>query len=222
MREDGQRTCFTLGSVAQTGSLLLFDDLEGLWKWESVTGWSTGRAGRIGRAAYGGNYGGYQLARVAIPNGPGRCFMGRSFGCRSFRTWAVEVVIGGRSGLAPELVFVALELVRNGRMYSAGVLYDGTYDIWGYEDGQDSWALLAGVSRKLDLEFWHRIRFDVDLERGEYVALDADGKVFDLRGISFGDEAGAGGDRSTMIIGVGRYTIGTSEGWFDDVLVREI
>lgn len=222
MREDGQRTGFILGSVAQTGSLLLFDDLEGLWKWKTVDGWRTGRAGRSGLAAYGGNYGGYLIARVVLPNGPGRCFLGRSFGCRSLRTWAVEVVIGGRLGREPELVYVTLELVRNGRMYSAGVLYDAPHDIWAYEDGQDSWAWLAGVSRKLDLESWHRIRFDVDFNRGEYVALDADGEVFDLRGISFGDEAEAGGDRSTMIIGVGRYSVGTSEGWFDDVLVREI
>lgn len=222
MREDGQRTGFILGSVAQTGSLLLFDDLEGLFKWTTVSGWPTGRGFKSTYARYDGSYGLGLQNRLAIPNGASRAFRGRSFGYRSFRRWSVECVFNGYFGSMAHLYYVLFEVVKGGRLYSAGVVYDGMYELWGVEDGKDSWVLVSEAELELNTVGWHRLSLEVDFSIGEYLAFEIDSKRYDLTGRNIGDEAGAGGDVARVICGMGFYTVGTKGAHFDNVLVREI
>lgn len=222
MREDGQRTGSILGSVAQTGSILLYDDLEGLFKWKTVGGWPGGRAAKTTSAKYGGSYGLWLQSRLAVPNGAARAFRGRSFGYRSFRRWSVEVLFVGHFGFMADLYFVLFEVVRGGRLYSAGVVYDDAYVQWAVEDGQDSWVLVSEATVELNRVTWHRVRLDIDFSIGEYMAFEIDSERYDLSGRSIGDEAGAGGDVAWVICGMGFYTPGTRGANFDNVLVREI
>lgn len=222
MREDGQRTVFTLGSVAQTGSLLLFDDLEGPFKWKVVSGWPTGRGFKSTYAKYDGSYGLGLQNRMLSPDGPARAFRGRSFGYRSFGRWSVECVFEGYFGFMADLYFVLFEVVKGGRLYSAGVLYDAMYTQWGVEDGKDSWVLVSEATVALNTIVWHRISLEVDFSIGEYIAFEIDAERFDLSGRSIGDQAGAGGDVARVICGMGFYTVGTKGAHFDNVLVREI
>lgn len=220
--EYGAETCLVQGEVAPSGTVLLYDDMEGRLKWQAATGWPAGRRYRIGEGAYQGNYGLRLIDRVVVPNGPGLNFAGRGFGPRSFRSWKLECAWRGSPGSEAGYYFWVLEGIHGGKLWTAGVAWDSYYGNWYLANGTYSWYPLSGFTVDLDKSSWHRLSLQVNLARAEYRELQVDGAAVDLRGNNIGETADAGGGYAKVILGIGFIEVGTLGGEFDCVLVKEV
>lgn len=222
MREDGQRTGNVQGKCGQ-GSILLYEDFEGVGKWGSVAGWGgIGRYAYSGDAAYDKDKGLAISLRVIVPDGPTKCFMGRSFGYRTWQRMRVEFCFRGDPARPVHWFYMALEVIRKRVKYTAGVLTDTLTGVWGLADGTDSWVLLPEVTKKLERSAWHRWALEVDFAGGSYISLEADGDVYDLSGKSIGARGVFVADVAWVLVGFGTQEALTHNGHVDCVLVREI
>lgn len=221
-REDGARTGYIIGRVANLGGILLYDDMEGLIKWENVPGWTASRMNFIGAAAYEGNFGMWQQCRLAVPNGISKAYKGRSFGRSKHKAWSVESLFRGSDVNSCHWFCMAIEWVVGGYRYVAGVSVNCINGVISLADDQGGWRGWAYAGFKPSETAWHRWRMEVDLERGLYRRVELDGAVFDLSGESIFREETAEPEIAWVIIGVGTIRFGLANGYCDCVLVEEV
>lgn len=222
MREDGQRTCFTLGKTPGAERVLLWDDLEGLFKWGRVSGWGLPRLSKSATGAFDGSWGLQVLGVRRFPDGILYHGAGRSFPMVRdgiLRAEAVAMIpsVGGIDGCG-----VALQWYDGTKKYEVRVAFETISNYFMWWDSGCHWADtgLSLLPRADDA--WHRVWMEIDLVRKEYVNVGIDADTVQLDGNKICAVADAGSVVATVILFVVDGAAGTRPGYFDDVLVRTV
>lgn len=222
MREDGQRTCFTLGKTPGAERVLLWDDLEGSLKWGRVPGWGRPRSAKLGAAAFGGDYGLRMTDRRGIPNGPQFSGTGRIFPMVRDGILRVECVASVPVVLGLLGFGIAVEWTDGSKRYDVRVFYDDEsfYFAWygprcGWVDTGLPWIRRAPGA-------WHRLWMEIDLVRKEFVNVGIDADTVQLDGAKICAVADAGPVVATVILFCMTIYTEVRSVHFDDVLVRTV
>lgn len=222
MREDGRRTCFTLGKTPGAGRILLWDDLEGLFKWTTVPGWGTPRLSKSPSAAFGGSWGLVVLHRRTVPDGYQYIGAGRTFPMVRdgiLRAESVMMVpsVAGQAGFG-----IAVDWYDGTKKYRAAVAFDTESNYFMWYDSGCGWADtgLARLPRAKDV--WHRVWMEIDLVRKEHVNVGIDADTVQLDGNKICAVADAGPVVAYVILFAVVFHTGARASYFDDVLVRTV
>lgn len=219
MREDGLGRGFVVGQSISSSNIVLYDDLEGLFKWKYVAGSVGSSISKWIRDAYHGSACLVLQTYLAVPNGPARCSAERSLGypklgrylfvCR----WKMPALKD-----ASDIEF-RIAGVFNGYSHSAlaYLLFPLNAIVLYY--GSSGEYLLLDVSPGFLSGAWHETRIIVDAVRDEYVSVGIDGFNFDLQGYGLVKAVDVGPDQGRVLLGVVQNWIGRFLHLFDDVLV---
>lgn len=222
MREDGQRICFTLGKTPGAQRILLWDDLEGLFKWTTVSGWGAPRRSKSATGAFDGSWGLQVLHRRTVLDGYQYIGVGRSFPIVRDGILRAESVMMLPSVAGQDGFGIAVQWYDGVKKYDVRVAYEtlGNYFMWW--DPACRWAD-TGLARLPRADgAWHRLWMEIDLVRKEYVNVGIDADTVQLDGNKICSAADAGPVVAYVILFVVVFYGGTRSGYFDDVLVRTV
>ena len=220
MREDGQRTCFTLGKTPGAERILLWDDLEGLLKWHTLTGWGLPARYKIGAAAFDGNYGMRLYAKRAIADGYQYLGAARSFPMVRDGILRAELVAMVPLASSFDGFGIALQWWDGVKKYDVRAIYESTNNYFMWFKGNCTLADtgLALLARAKGV--WHRLWLEIDLARKEYVSVGIDGDTVQLDGNKICAVPDAGPVVAYVISVAVIYYSGDKNAYYDDVLCR--
>lgn len=220
MREDGQRTVFTLGKTPGQERILVYDDMEGVLKWKTDGIVPIGISGKSQTHVYNGNWA-YRIGReIYKPNGA----IWRSYYRWIARGESDRVKASGlfRKGGVPSAFGYGIELtvVRSGVRRQWGFRYRGATGALYYYNSLGWWWTLWPLLAPGSDDAWHQLGFTVDLESSRYDLLLVDALVFNLSHLFGQTRSVWDGDSLKVGVMVGNQAYGTANVWVDDVLVR--
>lgn len=182
------------------GRVLLYDDMEGVLKWEKVDRLNWGLGVKSPHAAYQGTYGVQISSWVDEPNGWVWRYGGRSVGLRGHKHVKVSVVFRAPAGIG-------------GKGFRLWVrYYDGTYR-W---TGSHEYLFQDADSG------WHCLSLEVDFHKGVYVGGWCDGVDLGLGGSALSRWPNASPEVLYVIVGVACDIGRPKVAYFDLVLVEEV
>lgn len=198
--EYGPETCLVQGEVKPLGQVLLYDDMEGVLKWERVDSLNDGEPALYTQHAYQGTYGVRIWASVDEPNGWNWGYAGRSVGMQ------------GHKRVRASLVFRSpwLGVAEGMRLWVR--YYDGRYR-W-----QGSYQYNFGATDRV----WHGLSLEVDFEKGVYGQGLLDGVDLGITGNTLARVLRIEPTVLYVIVGVGSDSFRPKEIGFDLVLVQEV
>lgn len=222
MREDGLRTCFTLGKLTTKGGVLLYDDMEGVLKWESSSLWSPAGVMRASAHAYHGNYG-IGVSKSRRTNGSEWFHVARTFVRRAVTGFFEVSALYRLSAGSPTSGYRLLIHEHKENVWrAAGIQWtipDGKFK---YLDSDGIWVNVPGSPPGLNDDGWHRLWFRVEFERGIYLAAGADSRTFEIGGEACRVISWSYPDVAKIEIGLLMVGLGTVGMSVDEVLVREV
>lgn len=220
MREDGQRICFTLGKTPGAERILLWDDLEGIWKWGNIGDYFSGSPIQTGLAAYDGDYGLQLLYRGDLPDhymwGGAARYVPRSVGGR-IRFEFVSRLIPGAEARGVHFGVELMTATGNPKAAIHWLVYEDRIE---YLNSAGLWAEVPSGSPVLAKESWHHWFAELDLDRQKWVAAGVDGFSFHLNEISLSVWPIGGAERMVVGFSVASWKRLRLGAYFDDVLVR--
>lgn len=162
MREDGHWVVNVLGKLPGKGGILLYDDMEGVLKWERVDGLTPASVWRRNLAAYQGDYGISLNTSIRFLDGWGWAYAGRSLGLRGYKR--LQVVVVFRRRLASPSPGWRIFFRQYGSTVSYWASFSGTFGV-----GDDS---------------WHQLQAVCDFETGKYGPCYLDGAGLGKEGLA--------------------------------------
>lgn len=222
MREDGQRTCFVLGKTPGSQRILLWDPMEGVFKWTIIGARHRPAVYKTGTFAYNGNHSLRLWSGAVTPDGDVESTCYRSFPIGTCPKIRFECVWHrGTTGAIAGFGFYWYNWV-DGVETRAGIRWalHSPY-IW-YINEAGGWTYVVETAQILAEGAWHRWAWEVDLHTQRYGVVELDGKRHDFSAYGFyvGAQglptAGQGVRLVVWVSGSGGNT------HFDDVLVRAL
>ena len=211
-----------LGKTPGPERVLLWDDLEGLFKWTTVPGWGVPRRSKSSSAAFGGSWGLELLVRRRVPDGFQYVGAGRTFPLVRDAVVRFESVmmcpgVNGQDGFG-----IAVQWYDGTNKYDVRVAYEGITDYFMWFRPGCTWGD-SGLRRDPRAKgAWHRVWMEIDLVRKEYKNVGIDGDVVQLDGNKICAVPDAGPVVAYVILFVVVLYSGTRSGYFDDVFVGAV
>lgn len=199
-QEYGPETCLIQGEVACSGTVLLYDDMEGVLKWAQVDGLENGNAWPRNDAAYQGDFGIRIASYRTVPNGWAWQYSGRSVGLRGHKRVKVSLVFRSFGGI----------IAKGFRLWVR--YYDGTY----------RWTGSYEYVFQADDRGWHGLCLGMDFSQGVYVDCWLDGKDLGIAGNMLSKVLNGSPEVMYVIAGVGSNVLRGMFANFDLVLVQEV
>lgn len=221
MGEEYKRPVVVLGSVPALGPVVLYDDMEGLFKWAKT---GTGADPVLEKGAvvcFNGSYGLHAKSRVTTPAAADYVKAARYFPCRACEKYSLELIWQMVSlGEFNYLDFV-LWLDDGTTIFMGVVRYDRVNTLWKYRNAAGNYVEIPGAGQTFWAGVWNRLRFTIDLRTGLYVSVESCAKVFDVSALAMYTSA-SGGSTSGQVYITG-VTVGAAACEFhvDDVLILE-
>lgn len=222
MREDGQRTCFTLGKMVTQGGVLLHDDLEGLLKFGEYPGYRVATLVKEGASAYAGSFGLHLTGRGIFPDLLTWYYTARSFGRTAHQTLEVSGLFRLQFPLKGYGYELRLDFQRKGDNPICAIRWREDIKKFQYLWSGGGWRYVPGVTEELDNSAWHRLYFMVDLARDIYVGAGVDSIKFEMGGLGIPIWPIVAPERNYVVVGTSAKGRGVRGMGVDEVLVREV
>lgn len=222
MREDGRRTCFILGKTPGAQRILLWDDLEGLFKWHAIAGWGSQARYRTQEAAFGGTYGMRLYAKRVVADGYSYQGAARSFPMVKDGILRAELVAMAPVAWPFDGFGIAVKWWDGVKRYEVRAVYESVGDYFMWYDESCQWADTGLAKLPRAKGAWHRLWLEIDLVRKEYVNVGIDADTVQLDGNKICSVGDAGPVVAYVVCVAVVYYTGDKNAYFDDVLVRTV
>jgi len=210
-----------VGLVEQLGTVLLFDDLEDLFKWE---GWGTGADYVVEKntvLAFSGNACLHIKTRATTPAAGDFVAARRFFAISIGKKLSVEFRFYFPNPDLIDRIGIGFGFFDGSYYHRGDVYYCPPEKIWRYMTPDGTLADIPGGSQNLREKAWHRAKLILDFEKDEYVSLQCNDLIVDMKGIKSYTEANPAGSATLIVFYVWTETAAPAECYFDDILCKE-
>jgi hypothetical protein len=222
MGEEFVRRIMVLGSVPSLGPVILFDDIEGLFKWNGAGTDVLYTVAKDSTVAYNDS------ASLKIKTDTGSpaeddyvdatrfCFERPGRRCR------IELLFMLTAYQNSKLTRFRFESDDLSSFITAEVVYQAATRQWYYLNSVGGLSLIPGSAFTLGDLRWHRLLFEFDMAAGRYLWFECDNFKFDMSALALYSQVS--GEVSYSKIGFKLVAAGVNppEMHVDDVLVMEI
>jgi len=210
-----------VGLVEQLGTVLLFDDIEDLLKWE---GSGTGTDWVIEKdmtEAFSGNASLHLQTRATTPAIGDYIHAERKFALSTGKKLSVEFRFKYVSKTLVDRIVVGFGYF-DGSYYHRGFVYFYPPERkWGYLKSDGTTADIPGASQKLHERAWHRVKLILDFEKDEYALFQCNDLVVDMSGTALRVTSNTTDAYTFVVFEVWTETAAQAESYFDDVFCKE-
>jgi hypothetical protein len=222
MGQEYLRRIMVLGSVPSLGPVMLFDDIEDLFKW---TGAGTGAdfvVEKSATVAYNGSASLHVKTRATAPAANDVVNAYRDLFQRPGKRYSVECLFRFEVEASTKYVTWYFTVWDGATKHEISVRYDVVNQIWQYMDSAGSYQDITGSDQRLNNVAWHRMSFEVDEVKKEYRKLVSDSGEFSLADLSYKSAANTDPIRMRALVEVTANSADKPDAYFDDFLVMEI
>lgn len=222
MTKEYEREITVMGSVPSLGPVILFDDVEGTYKWGD---WGTGGDfvnEKQGVIVYNGSNAGHVKSRTTGAAENDQQEARRAIFQRPGKRYAAECLWIPDAAVQADLFRFGLLFYDGSVLHEVHVAYSASGNYWLYMSLGGTEQLIPGSSQTLQQNVWQRVRFEVDQEKGFLTRLVSG--ALDLTGLElpYQRSASAGALQAVVKVGLRAGSAPPGEIYFDDVLVMEI
>jgi len=210
-----------IGLVERLGRVLLFDDLEDLFKFDSAgtgTDWVVEKSTTV---AFDKNASLHMITKATSPAAGDYVIAWRRFPVPYGKKISLECLFRFETLTNEDKVIFMLEWYSETGFIRAMVRYDPIEQKWSYEASDGTFKDVPNGSQKLHNETFHRMRLIADFDKMEYIYLQCNDLLIDMSGIGMYYAAGAYTSRIAVKFRVNAETAARAEIYIDDVLVKE-
>lgn len=216
------RQIMILGSVPSLGPVMLFDDMEDLFKWVE-----TGTAGdtvfeKIATVAYNGSASLHMKSRTTFAAALDTITGSRLLFQRPGKRNRLELLFRIEVNADCKWLSLGCSTKDGTNLNIARLRYDVANTKWLYLNSASGYTDVPGGSQGLLQAGWHRVLLEWDEANAKYKRMVCDALEVDMSAIAIPQSADA--TPQNMQVNITLTTIGAAatEGYFDDVLVLEI
>lgn len=222
MGKEYERQIMVLGEVPSLGPVLLFDDMEGLLKWAQVGDLGDDVFEKSAAVAFNGSASLHIKTRTTNSAEDDETSGQRILFERPGLRYSIEciyqfLVQGDTKG-----VWFKVEMSDGALRHRIELKFVAISSKWQYRNSGNTFTDVPGGAQGLLEAGWHRIRFEFDQNKKEYIKMVSDGLEVDLTGISYYTGAEVADRWLDVQVGIIAAAVGPVEGYFDDVLLLEI
>jgi len=222
MGEEYVRRLMVLGSVPSLGPVIMFDDIEDLFKWiEGGTGGDTVFE-KSTTKAYNGSACLHMKTRTTEAV-IGDTICATRYGVqRPGKRYRLELMWTHVSSLLVGSLSFNVMLHDGVNNHHAKLSYDAENDKWRYYGTDGGYHDVPGGAQNLDEDSWHRLVMEFDQNKQEYIKMISDGLEIPLTGIKYYQLGGGSLVQLRVQFEIWALTAAACESYFDDVLLLEI
>lgn len=216
------RQIMVLGSVPTLGPVILFDDMEDLFKWGD---WGTGGDfvnEKQGVIAYNGSNAGHVKTRTTGAQATDAQESRRAIFQRTGKRYMAECLWIPDAAAQMELFRFGFLIYDGVVLHEVHVAYSMAGEFWLYLASGGTEAFIPGSTQALQDGVWHRLLIEIDQNKGYLIRLVSDG--LDLLGLELPYQKQGNNTPTQAWIKIGLKAGATPPGeiYYDDVLVMEI
>lgn len=222
MGEEFIRRIMVLGEVPLLGPVILFDDIEGLFKWSKTGTGADYVVEKDAAVAYNGSACLHLKTRVTGAAENDFAQAARYHFQRPGKRYRLECIFQIKVRADCKYVFFCGEIYDGSVGHFCGIRYDSQNGKWQYRTGLTAYTDVPGGSQNLIEGRWHRFLVEYDEHKKEFVRLIADSLEVPLAGKSYYSAASATAIHQTTWVEVVAQSTTPPEVYVDDVLVMEV
>lgn len=222
MGEEYTREVTVLGSVPHLGPVLVYDDIEYLFKWTKANGVGDSVCEKSATLAYNGDSCLHVKTRVTSAAEEDVCLGYRLLFQRPGQRYRMECLFMPDAAASAKEIIFWITLDDGATVHHIRVKWDAANTKWIYQDTGGGYADFAGGSQNLNANQYHRFLVEWDENSHKITRFVCNG--LELRDLSLDYYTAANVAAVSMRLDLG-LTAGASppgEIYFDDVLVMEI
>jgi len=210
-----------VGLVEQLGTVLLFDDIEDLLKWE---GSGTGTDWVVEKStieAFSGNASLHLQTRATTPAIGDYVRVERKFALSTGKKLSVEFRFKYVSATLVDKIVIGFGFFDGSNYHRGFVFFYPPEQKWGYLKSDGTVADIPGASQNLHPGAWHRVKLILDFEKDEYVLFQCNDLVIDMSGTAFRVTPSTVPIYTFVTFEVWTETAAQAESYFDDIFCKE-
>ena len=222
MGEEYVRQILLLGYVPTLGPVVLYDDMEGLLKWTKEDGVGDSVFEKNATVAYNGSYSLHMKTRTTTATAGDLISGYRSTFQRTGGRYRIEFLmrIDASASAASTWVKVLIANGVDGKTWK--ISYDEVNAKWQYFEKTSGLIDIPGGGQSLVADQFHRVMFEIDENKREYISFTCDGLYVDMRGFLCDVVAGAAPVNMKVSFGLVAGAAPPGELYIEDVLVMEM
>jgi hypothetical protein len=220
--EEFVRRIMVLGSVPSLGPVILFDDMEDLFKWTAGGTGGDVVHQKLTTDAFNGSACLHMKTRATGATAGDILTSQRYIFQRPGKRYQVECIFKLTDTTKVRGFDVGVVLFDGIYSHSGIFRYSGANSRWEYYVIGTGWVAVPGGSQDLGDAVWHRMALSFDENSGKFLSLVCDGKVVDVSSISYSQSGVVGSVYAFFYIGLTAETTTPPEAFVDDVLAMEI
>lgn len=221
MGQEYKREIVVLGQVPSMGPVILFDDLEGIFKW---IGYGTGADYVVERSQVNVFNGSYNLHLKTRTTGAAVGDSVQAWRTCSFRrSKKMRLELIWYTMDMDNVAYLTLDVfwLDGATSHRGSVRFDRANGIWQYLNSVGGWSNIVGSGQVLGGAAFVWTSIEIDFAKNEYVELRCASVRVDMAGLGIYQVASALGEKVTAQILFEDALIGATDMYFDDVLVME-
>lgn len=222
MGKEYVRNITVIGEVPSLGPLILFDDMEGLFKWGKTGTGADYTVEKDATVAYNGLACLHLATRASNPAEDDVVAAHRYLYPRPGKRYRIELLFQYENSTFCKLLEFDFSIQDGTYLHNIFIRYDPVNAKWQYKSAAGAWVDVVDGAQGLLQAGWHRLVFEFDQNAKEFKSLVCDAKEMDLSGIRY-QVAGNGADQYAKLdfkVVAGSTT--PPEVYIDDVLIMEI
>jgi len=210
-----------VGLVERLGTIILFDDFEDLFKWDTSGTGTDWIAEKSTLVAYNGDASLHLKTKATTPTAGDKVRAAR----------ATYVPIGKKVSLE---CFFRFETQTNEdylcwvmRFYDGSIMHEGMIrylppeNKWQYLNSANVWTDVPGGAQTLREARFHRLKWMIDFDKNEYVMLQSDDLIIDLTGTKSRTVTSTVESYLAAMLEISAETAAQAEAYMDDFFLKE-
>lgn len=222
MGEEFIRRIMVLGSVPSLGPVMLFDNLEDLFKWSAGGTGADYVVEKSTTVAYNGSACLHMKTRATGAAAGDVVNSFRDLFQRPGKRYRLEFLMRFEVEAATRYLTWYGTIWDGATKHEISVRHDVVNMLWQYLGSDGSYHNISGSSQRLNNIAWHRVCLSFDEYSKTYVSLISDGLVMSLDGVAYLSSANTDPVRFRSLVEETANSSARPDCYFDDFLVMEI
>lgn len=222
MGKEYVRQIMVLGEVPTMGPVVLYDNMEDVFKW-TITGNTGDFAGTKDTATmYNGGASMKLLTRVTDAAADDYVQALRTSFQRPGQRYAIECIWRPESATLISWVTFEFNILDGAYRHQGAIICDVEGGRWYYRRSDGGEVELTDLTTGMAHQAWHRLRLEFDESLGKYIKVIADGKEVDMSALAYQKVGNISPVKFEWFVKVVTVTTIAAEVYVDDVLIMEI
>lgn len=211
-----------LGEVPSLGPVLLFDNIEDLFKWVESGSGGDSVFEKITTVAYNGSACLHMKTRTTNAAADDTVAATRKLYQRPGKRYRIELIFRYEVMANTRGFKVGFSIYDGTNKHDGYVVFNAVTERWYYYNSAGVETELTGFAYTPVQAGWHRFVLDIDVASGKYIQAIVDSREYDMSTLSFKVAAQAGGSTFDVFFELTAEDTTPPEAYYDDVLVMEI